>query len=198
MKVFCLGMSKTGTTSLHAALQVLGLRSCHHVHRGRRGRQLIEEAVGRGDDPLAAMPGYDAYSDMGLYDHLEQLDRWHPGARWVDTVRDPEPWVRSLVAHNERRMAAGEVEDRDVGPAAQERWLDERRRVEATIAAFFADRPGDLLTMDVVGGDGWEALCPFLGLPAPDEPFPHRNRRPEPSLATRARSLVQRVRGGST
>ena len=41
--------------------------------------------------------------------------------------------------------------------------------------AHFAGRPDDLLVLDVVGGEGWERLCPFLGLAPPDEPFPHFN-----------------------
>ena len=33
-----------------------------------------------------------------------------------------------------------------------------------------------LLVIDIVGGDGWEQLCPFLGVPIPEEPFPHSNK----------------------
>ena len=33
-----------------------------------------------------------------------------------------------------------------------------------------------LLVLDIVGGDGWEVLCPFLGLPIPHQPFPHSNK----------------------
>ena len=30
--------------------------------------------------------------------------------------------------------------------------------------------------MDLAAGDGWSKLCPFLGKPVPDAPFPHLNR----------------------
>ncbi len=33
--------------------------------------------------------------------------------------------------------------------------------------------PEKLLVFDV--GEGWEPLCAFLGVPVPDEPFPHLN-----------------------
>ena len=33
----------------------------------------------------------------------------------------------------------------------------------------------DLFVLDVRGGEGWEKLCPFLGLNVPDVPFPHAN-----------------------
>jgi len=37
--------------------------------------------------------------------------------------------------------------------------------------------PNELLVFDV--GDGWEPLCMFLGVPTPDEPFPHANTTDE-------------------
>jgi hypothetical protein len=38
---------------------------------------------------------------------------------------------------------------------------------------YFRNRPSDLLTMNILEGDGWEKLCPFLGLDTmPDTPFP--------------------------
>jgi hypothetical protein len=35
--------------------------------------------------------------------------------------------------------------------------------------------PGRLLVYDVAYG--WPPLCAFLGVPVPDQPFPHRNDR---------------------
>ena len=46
---------------------------------------------------------------------------------------------------------------------------------ERGVREYFRERPGDLLVMDICAGDGWEKLCPFLGLPAPPAPFPHAN-----------------------
>jgi 3'(2'), 5'-bisphosphate nucleotidase len=40
---------------------------------------------------------------------------------------------------------------------------------------YFKDRPQDLLVIDVTAGEGWEKLCPFLGKPTPDIPFPKAN-----------------------
>jgi hypothetical protein len=45
--------------------------------------------------------------------------------------------------------------------------LDAYGRHLTAVAGRFADRPGDLLVMDITAGQGWEALCPFLGLEAP-------------------------------
>ena len=53
-------------------------------------------------------------------------------------------------------------------------WTSERTEHERRVRAYFADRPDDLLVIDISAGEGWEALCPFLGVPVPDKPFPRR------------------------
>ncbi|MFE6684871.1 hypothetical protein ACFVFQ_00185 [Streptomyces sp. NPDC057743] len=45
-------------------------------------------------------------------------------------------------------------------------------------AAYFADRPDDLLVLDLARGQGYPELAAFLGVPAPARPFPHRGGRP--------------------
>jgi hypothetical protein len=58
--------------------------------------------------------------------------------------------------------------DRVAFSAAYDRHLtDVRRR--------FEQRPGQLLEMDIVAGDGFELLCPFLGKPLRNDPMPHKN-----------------------
>jgi len=56
--------------------------------------------------------------------------------------------------------------DEATAKAAYEARLDE---VRATVP------PEQLLVYDVA--EGWEPLCAFLGVPVPDTPFPHLNRR---------------------
>jgi len=41
------------------------------------------------------------------------------------------------------------------------------------VLEYFKDRPEDLLVMNILDGDGWGKLCPFLDKPLPDTPFPH-------------------------
>ena len=44
------------------------------------------------------------------------------------------------------------------------------------VREYFEGRPEDLLIMDICDGEGWEKLCPFLGLPVPGTPFAHVNK----------------------
>ena len=39
---------------------------------------------------------------------------------------------------------------------------------------YFKNRPQDFLNLDIIGGEGWEKLCEFLGKPIPDVPFPRK------------------------
>ena len=69
-----------------------------------------------------------------------------------------------------------------------------KERHEAEVRRYFADRPSDLLVLDVTAA-GWEPLCEFLGLPVPDEPYPHTNRAATQPVVTPWRERVRaRVR----
>jgi hypothetical protein len=72
----------------------------------------------------------------------------------------------------------------------EELYLERYRRHNREVLEYFADRPGDLVVMDITKGDGWEVLCPFLGLDVHDGPFPHSNsasRRSEAGVLRQAR-----------
>jgi hypothetical protein len=58
-------------------------------------------------------------------------------------------------------------------PARFERAFDLHHQ---RVRHHFRDREGDLLVIDLCGGEGWDALCRFLGLPVPDGPFPWEDR----------------------
>ena len=58
---------------------------------------------------------------------------------------------------------------------------------------YFEDRPDDLLVMDCDEPDKWEKLCPFLGRPVPETPYPHTGRKGLRPLWTIHRLLTGRV-----
>ena len=75
-KVFGIGLSKTGTTSLSAALAILGYRSKHFPK----------------DEDFAR---YDAFSDITVAMKFKTLDRFFPGSQFIYTVRDEPAWLAS-------------------------------------------------------------------------------------------------------
>jgi hypothetical protein len=50
-------------------------------------------------------------------------------------------------------------------------------RHHADVRRYFAKRPSDLLEIHLVEGDGWDKLCPFLGIARPSSAFPHLHAR---------------------
>jgi hypothetical protein len=183
IKVFGVGLSKTGTTSLAAALDRLGVPTLHYPSDDRTREQLE-----RGDYRLAVLDRYQGVCDTPVAPFFAQLDALHPGARFVLTVREKEAWLRSCERHwafadwithrtNRDRRFDDFINACTYGVHEFQRerfsWVYDRH-VEA-VTRHFAGRPESLLVLDVVGGEGWEKLCPFLGLDAPSEPFPHAN-----------------------
>lgn len=183
MKVFGLGLSKTGTSSLTEALNLLGIKSVHYPADGRTLAQLQA-----GDYRLSLMDEYAGATDIPVAPFYAQLDEAFPGSKFILTVRDKDSWLRSCEVHW-RLMA----EWRDNYPefrrahefysACTYGTLEyNRARFSfaydahvANVRRYFAGREADLLEIDVCGGEGWENLCPFLDLPMLYTPFPHAN-----------------------
>ena len=174
-KVFCIGFHKTGTTSMHRALDHLGYRVCgvrkdleHSVASGDLGR--LFEVVDR----------FDAFEDNPWPLVFRELDAAYPGSRFVLTRRDVRDWFASVVNHfgavsrPMRELIYGPGAGAPLGHEAA--YVARHLRHIEEVRAWFAGRD-DLLELDLGAGDGWEKLCRFLELPPPHGAFPHSNRR---------------------
>lgn len=171
-KVFGIGFHKTGTKSLAKALRILGYRvtgpngvSDHDI--GSKLVSLVDELI----------PQYDAFQDNPWPLVYEHLDRHCPGSRFILTVRDPQSWIRSQVRFFGRNTTPMREYIYGVGcpEGNEETYLRRYEQHNREVVEYFRGRD-DLLVMDFERGDGWERLCPFLGKPVPEEPFPHINK----------------------
>lgn len=174
-KVFCIGFHKTGTSSLGAALAVLGHRVAGPF--GVRDPDIAAHAV---DKAVRRAADHDAFQDNPWPLLYREMDERFPGSRFILTVRDEDEWLQSVVAHfggvstPMREWVYGAGAGDPVGHEAV--YLERLRRHVDDVGRHFADRPGDLLVMDLARGDGWPELCGFLGVDPPGVPFPHANR----------------------
>lgn len=189
------GLGRTGTKSLQAALNMLGLGPCYHMmevfeDRGRAMPLWIEAGEGRADWD-AIFNGYRSTVDYPSAAYWRELANYYPQAKLIHTVRDPEGWFESTQATIFRAdgFAATAIASEGLladffrsftGPL-QGRLNDReflidyfRRHTEAVKAAIPPER---LLVYRV--SEGWEPLCKFLGVPVPGEPFPAENDRAE-------------------
>lgn len=178
-RVFGIGMNKTGTSSLHAAVSHLGYRSVHHGDAELR--RAIETARDEGRPMLSDVdPDLDAFCDIpAMTDGFAELDRCYPGSKFVLTVRQVDAWVTSRVRHvenNRRRRELG-LDHGNFLEVDVDTWLAERDRHHDAVLSHFAGRPDDLLVIDLCAGQGWERLAPFLGWGRlPERTFPWENR----------------------
>lgn len=198
MKIFCIGFQKTGTTSVGKALELLGY-SVTGAH-GTRDPNISETVYQWVENHL---PLYDAFRDNPWAVLYEYLDHLCPGSKFILTVREPESWLSSIVSHCGRRSTSMRKWIYGFGnPRGHEQeYMARYMRHNAEVLKYFSGREGtDLLVMDLQKGDGWERLCPFLGLQTiSNTPFPHRNRASNRSMKERIRgevtAVMERIRG---
>jgi hypothetical protein len=207
MKIICAGLSKTGTSSLGAALEELGF-SCLHFDQ-QRLNDIIE-----GRDPNPDFRRYDdidAVLDVPSAFFFRELLAAYPSAKVILTVRDVDEWWISIRDHFKRLPIVwptwkDRVRYMTRGAEEMGSWLENSRfrtnvrtmvygspdarefmykkRYREHNAAVMNEVPAErLLTMDIAAGDGWNTLCPFLGLPRPEVAFPHQNKGKDQPVA---------------
>jgi len=192
-KVFCIGLNKTATSSLNEALGALGFRTLHWG--GPKVRDAIDRAIDEDRPLLDFVEGdYDVFSDIQvLSDNFDLLDHFYPGSKFILNTRDFDQWLDSRRRHVERNIADKELGryDGQFLEVDLRGWRRQFHKHHRRVLHFFASRPDDLLVIDVTAGDGYDLLCPFLGVAVPDTPFPWCHRD---GLVTSGVRTVRRAR----
>lgn len=200
MRMIGASWGRTGTTSLTAAVQQLGAGPVCHMQRmfEHPDEAAVWAAFRRGErTDLADLLGrYGAGFDWPMCWAWQEAAALYPDAPVLLSTRDPEEWYRSVRGSIHQWAAPHRANDdpaRRPSPEAEdvlslvwssdfgtwEALLDERATIEAYEAHVAHVReacpPARLVEWSV--GDGWRPLSRALGVPVPDEPFPHLNRR---------------------
>jgi hypothetical protein len=188
LRVMGAGLGRTGTTSLREALVRLGFGPCDHMDENFEHQErfalwaaaLRRKHAGEPIDWRPLLTGFRAIVDWpGAY-FWRELAAAHPGAKVVLTVRDPGRWYDSIRA---TIFTLSDDQFPEVGrDIVFNRTFDGRLADRGHCEAVFAGHnlavreaidPERLLVFDVK--EGWGPLCAFLGVPVPEEPFPHVN-----------------------
>jgi hypothetical protein len=178
-KVFCVGLNKTGTTSLGRALEHLGAR--HLGWSSADGPRLIRVWAEDYLDILFKIAyKYDVIEDFPWPLMYKELDEHFQNAKFVLTRRSsPEIWFNSYLGHVKSRWYGNKLiygfahplDDPDAHMAFYQRH-------NASVREHFAGRPDKLLEVCWEEGSGWKEVCSFLEIDKlPRQPFPHANRR---------------------
>jgi hypothetical protein len=206
-KVFGIGLSRTGTSSLAAALKTLGFKSIHWPHDKITQRELNAYYSGRDAFRFTVANTFDAVTDTPVASVYRELSHLYPEARFVLTVRDKSSWLDSCSGFFDRAIPSEKssspyleycatIRRRLYGRTDFDPYDFEAayRKHVAGITEWFAQIPERLLIMDITAGESWEKLCAFLHAEIPDKPFPHRNRQwfPNTSMFKRKKSSDRR------
>lgn len=193
-KIFCIGLNKTGTTSIHKAFELLGLSSVHFKSDSGNIKKIIKDNHEGGRPLLAGISQYKAYSDWNVAstNHLyKELDLQHPNSKFILTTRDMEGWLKSREKHVMRNFSKRNNPTESAPIVNLGAWREEFEAHHLDVQEYFKNRPGDLLIFDVTKGDEWKKLCAFIGVGVPSRPFPKKNRA---NKSTESSGVLHRVR----
>lgn len=180
--VFGIGLSKTGTTSLNDALEILGYDAFHlppvtHVDAEGQIHSRWPWWVYK----------YNALTDLTISVLHAELRETFPNARFIYTRRPIDPWLDSCRRHFTVELGEKRIEQDQVylntlcdafygshvydEPSYRAAYL----KHDEEVMALHGGR-SDFMLYDLTQNEGWEPLCDFLGKPVPDAPFPMSNK----------------------
>lgn len=191
LRVVGAGLARTGTSSLRQALQTLLGGACYHMSevfpRPDHVAAWHQASLGDLPDWDKLFAGFDAAVDWPASGFWRELSAAYPDALVILSRREsPEVWWRSA----SRTVLHSAEQEAPPGEEAfwamcldflRARFTDRWRDAETAMATYARHNdavraeipPGRLL--EWLPGDGWPPLCAALGVPVPDEPFPHLN-----------------------
>lgn len=175
-RIFGVGLSRTGTTSLHAAAVILGFSSIHYPMR-------LAPSWMAGNFSTETIGPFDVLSDLPVPTYFREFDRICPDSKFILTQRDAEQWIESVDRwYRTMPPSSPRTVQRDVIRLIcfgvhnfhRQRFMDVFQRHSDDVLEYFLDRPNDLLVLDLTSEtNAWNPLCRFLGRQVPDRSFPH-------------------------
>lgn len=159
-KIFCIGLSRTGTNTINEILVELGLKGKHFVGPLFRNEwEVVDE--------------YDVLSDSPLPLLFKQCDEKYPNSKFILTTRDKEKWLESMkwmfrhgrviwnwpvsLGDYHREIYGTNRFKRKVLAVSFDDYHEEVRR-------YFKDRPQDLLQIKIEDGFNVKELSAFLDI----------------------------------
>jgi len=182
-KIIGVGFHKTGLSSLHLALKILGFSSIKGIQAFKNSMDVsdvVELLKKRKHDELFKyLDKYDSVVDNPWNILFKELDQAYPSSKFILTERDEYSWIRSAYNyfknrpdHLIREWVYGEMNVQN----NEELFVRRYKRHNAEVLDYFQDKKEDLLIVNWEKGDGWNELCPFLNKPIIELPFPHANQ----------------------
>lgn len=167
-KIFGIGLSRTGTTTLNHVLNLWGFNTIHYPTP-----EQIWDPRNNGANDIPVIPVY------------KKLDKKFPDSKFVYTVRDKEEWLNSIVPYLERKRNWTRLNNSPQVITRRKVFgtdFPNRKQAEAAwdrhdhdVKNYFTNRD-NLLIINIVGGDSPQKLAEFLGVSTDMITFPNLNK----------------------
>jgi hypothetical protein len=190
--IFGIGWHKTATHSLQEALNMLGFQGVHYPY------ELYRCFARPSDDVRRYLAKHQSATDFPVPLYFKELDRLYSRAKFVLTIREEQGWLASVEKHfylmqvpraefggvseNDYKIGQGlpihEIHELAYGQKNFDAplFLERYQRHNEEILAYFANRPDDLLVMDMSDGKEWRGLPSFLKVDTPQVSYPVKYR----------------------
>jgi hypothetical protein len=200
-KVFCIGLNKTGTTSLRAALEEIGFVPGDEARAKYLSATWAKRDFG---EIVRFCRTAEAFFDspFSLPFTYVILDQYYPGSKFILTIRDtPEEWYNSITKYHAKLWGKGKVL-----PSAQDlkeavnvykgRPYEMNRMLFNTpeeepyqkgplihfyqnhlynVSEYFKFRQKDFIVINLKINEDYKRLCNFLGVRSIRDRFPRLN-----------------------
>ena len=181
-KLICPGLSRTGSRSLAAALEILGYKTSHwQPHR------LRDVIMGHTATPnFKRFNDVDAILDLPASIFFKELLDAYKDSKIILTVREENQWFDSVWKHyqwvhqnlkDDLLSEAIVTQQIAYGTTNCNKFIycKKFREHNESVKAL-----GGVLIMDICNGDKWEKLCEWLNVPVPNVVFPNVSKNQSP------------------
>jgi len=187
MKIFGIGLPKTGTRSLAETLKILGYK----IGREKRKTQKTFK------------------KELAIWEHLEEIiisndsiilnnfcryynifDKLYPNSKFILTVRDKNAWIESYTnwfvntnhidyeKESNRSILLKFLHDLKFATfKPNKKQLSILYDIHMEEVQWYFKKRKNLLIYNICASEGWEPLCNFLGKDIPEIEFPHKKVR---------------------
>ena len=179
-KILVVGLSKTGTTSLHDAFEILGIKSIHYPQPYRlKNNNLVFKWHWKFERVRA-------FSDIPVVAFLDDFMNKYPNSYIIYTTREKASWLKSCEKHFNLPAInpVGEALRLKVFGSPifnEEKFSETYDQHEQLIGEIFKDHPR-FIEIKLAQDDKWKDLCEMLDMPIPNIPYPHSNKYIDRSL----------------
>lgn len=180
-KIFCIGLGRTGTTTLSACLSELGYKhfgwtSRNHKLRSDLGFLSFLDTTSF----INSIKDFDSVDDYPIPLIFEEIYTVYPDAKFIFTVRESaHQWATSIINEfNRKKINHGEnlwYGGLLISDNRYDKLIDFYNQHYDRVKNFFRDK-SNFLELCWERGDGWSELCNFLNKEIPSKSLPHLNK----------------------